>query len=98
MTEPVPFFSVTSAPSGHNEVQCLQPRDGRYEEGPAAGSRIGWTLSLYVPGSGTERFRQILRARRLGISVCLGTASTAPVMGFVQREWERPSRLKWQPC
>ena len=36
--------------------------------------------------SGTPRPRQILRARRSGISVCRGTAWTAPVAGFNQRE------------
>jgi hypothetical protein len=51
-------------------------------------------LRIHSPGFGTARFRQIFPARRLGISACLGTASTAPVEGFVQSEWERPSRLR----
>lgn len=50
------------------------------------------------PGSGTPRLRQILLARTLGISVWRGTASTAPVAGFVQSECEPPSRLSTQPC
>ena len=33
----------------------------------------------------------------LDTSVCLGTASTLPVCGFVQREWLAPSRLRWHP-
>ena len=46
------------------------------------------------PISGTERPRQIFRASASEISVCLGTASTVPVVGFVQRECARPSRFK----
>src|SRR2546425_2560846 len=38
------------------------------------------------PSSGTERPRQIFRASTSEISVCLGTASTAPVVGLVHRE------------
>lgn len=48
--------------------------------------------------SGTPRPRQILRARLFGISVWRGTASTAPVPGFVQSECALPSRLSTQPC
>lgn len=39
-----------------------------------------------LPPSGTERFRQILRASRSWISECRGTASTAPVVGFHHKE------------
>jgi hypothetical protein len=49
------------------------------------------------PTTGIPSPRQILRAKLFGISVCLGTASTAPVAGFIQSEWERPSRLSTQP-
>ena len=35
--------------------------------------------NYFFPTSGTERLRQILRAKRLGISVWRGTVSTAPV-------------------
>jgi hypothetical protein len=46
------------------------------------------------PNSGTDRFRQILRAKISEISLCRGIASTAPVVGFVHRECEPPSRFK----
>ena len=35
--------------------------------------------NYFFPTSGTEGLRQILRAKRLGISVWRGTVSTAPV-------------------
>jgi hypothetical protein len=50
------------------------------------------------PASGSESPRQIFRARRSGISLWRGTASTAPVCGLHQREWDRPSRLRKHPC
>ena len=52
---------------------------------------------IYSPGSGTARLRQIFRARRSGISACLGTASTARTEGLIQIGWERPSRVRWKP-
>ena len=30
--------------------------------------------------------------------MCRGTASTAPLAGFIQSEWDRPSRVRKQPC
>ena len=30
--------------------------------------------------------------------MCRGTASTAPLVGFIHNEWEPPSRYKRQPC
>src|SRR5439155_18938242 len=50
------------------------------------------------PTSGTESPRHIFRASTSEISVCLGTASTAPVVGLVHNECDRPSRFKWHPC
>ena len=46
------------------------------------------------PISGIDRLRQIFLTSRLGISVCRGIASTAPVRGLVHNEWEFPSRLR----
>ena len=64
---------------------CLSPSE----------RRRAWACSRYsAPTSGTERLGQILRVRPLGISMCLGTASTAPVCGLHHREWARPSRLR----
>ena len=37
---------------------------------------------------------QNFRTSRSEISLCRGTASTAPVAGFVQSECDRPSRFK----
>jgi len=54
---------------------------------------IGSADRSRYPTSGTESERQIFRARRFAISVCLGTASTVPVCGFTHSEWEWPSRL-----
>ena len=50
-------------------------------------------LTQLTPITGAERARHILRAKRLEISLCRGTASVAPVEGFVQSECARPSRL-----
>jgi hypothetical protein len=61
---------------------------------PSEGRRAGPCSRYSAPTSGTERLRQILRARPLGISVRRGTASTAPVWGLPHREWARPSRLR----
>ena len=47
--------------------------------------------------SGIERDLQIFFESLFEISVCLGIASTAPVRGFIQREWAAPSRFKTQP-
>ena len=44
------------------------------------------TCCLIYATSGIERRRQILRTSLLGISVCRGIASTAPVVGFVHSE------------
>jgi type IV secretion system protein TrbF len=46
------------------------------------------------PGSGIERLRQIFAASRFAISLCRGTASTAPVAGLHHRECALPSRFK----
>jgi hypothetical protein len=77
---------------------------GRYEAlnlTPMVSGRPLWDGPLdhavrqaHRPISGTERPRQIFRASTSEISVCLGTASTAPVVGLVQRECARPSRFK----
>jgi hypothetical protein len=51
-------------PTAAAKPGCLSPSEGRR----------AWTCSRYsAPTSGTERLRQILRARLLGISVCRGT-------------------------
>jgi len=52
----------------------------------------------YDPIVGTDSRRQILRISDFGISVWGGTASTTPVLGFDQSEWDAPSRLRQQPC
>jgi hypothetical protein len=52
----------------------------------------------FQPIAGIERPRQILRASWSAISVCRGTASTAPVAGLHHKECDPPSRFKWQPC
>jgi hypothetical protein len=70
-------------PARHAAARQLQPLVGR--------------RARYPPISGTERFRQIFRASRFAISVCLGTASTAPVAGLHQRECDAPSRLRKHP-
>src|SRR2546422_228335 len=44
--------------------------------------------------AGTESPRHIFRTRTSEISVCRGTASTAPVAGLIQSECARPSRFK----
>jgi len=46
------------------------------------------------PGSGSDRPRQIFAASRLTISLCRGTASTAPVAGLHHRECALPSRFR----
>ena len=45
-------------------------------------------------GSGSERPRQIFAASRFEISLCRGTASTAPVAGLHHKEWAPPSRFR----
>jgi hypothetical protein len=50
----------------------------RYKENGAS--------SYSSPSCGTDKFRQIFLASRFGISVCRGTASTAPVFGFTHNE------------
>jgi len=58
-----------------------------------------WVVrQAHRPIFGTDSPRQIFRASTSGISVCRGIASTAPVVGLVHRECDRPSRFKWQPC
>ena len=44
-------------------------------------------------GSGIERDRQILTAKRSGISVWRGMASIRPVCELAQRECDPPSRF-----
>ena len=50
------------------------------------------------PMVGMPRPRQIFRARLLPISVWRGTASTAPLAGFVHSECAAPSRFSVHPC
>jgi hypothetical protein len=42
-------------------------------------------------------FLRIFLAKGSLISVCLGTASMTPFLGFIQSEWRPPSRLRKQP-
>ncbi len=57
-------------------------------------SRVELCSHVHFPGSGTERLRHIFRARTFGISLCRGTASTAPVLGLHHSECDRPSRFR----
>jgi hypothetical protein len=60
---------------GGLEAELLRPRGA---------ARVA--NAYFRPMSGTERFRQILRASLLGISMWRGTASTVPVLGLIQSE------------
>lgn len=46
------------------------------------------------PISGIDRQRQIFPASLSEISLCLGTASTAPVSGLHHKEWDFPFTLQ----
>jgi len=48
-------------------------------------------------GTGTERLRQMERAKCFLISLCRGMASLRPVCGLLQIEWLPPSRTGRQP-
>jgi len=48
--------------------------------------------------SGTERLRQILRAKRFGISLWRSTASVGPVWGLHYNECSRGWRRHWFLC
>ena len=68
--------------------------DGDYKKAMKFHHHFSASGGYSVPISGTERLRQILRISLLGISVCRGIASTAPVEGLHQRECALPSRFK----
>jgi hypothetical protein len=48
-------------------------------------------------GTGTDRWRQMERARCFLMSLCRGIASLRPVSGLAQIEWLAPSRTNTQP-
>lgn len=50
-------------------------------------------LSYSVPHS-AFKFLRIFFANGSLISICRGTASTTPVLGLIQREWDAPSRFR----
>jgi hypothetical protein len=75
-----------------------QARDSRLDLTlKAAVDRIGKHHAYARSGSGIDKVRQILAASRLAISLCRGTASTAPVAGLHPEECVPPSRFRWQP-
>gem|GEM_PF-1965439 len=57
-----------------------------------------YPLGGVLPTSMIDRLLQIFRTSRFAISVWRGTASKAPVFGFIQRECSLSSRLRMQPC
>jgi hypothetical protein len=72
------------------EVRCARP-----ESRLATGIRRPVWIFQFPESKG---LRQIFLARVSGISLCLGTASTAPVAGLLHKECDRPSRFRKQPC
>ncbi len=59
--------------------------------------KLGWRRldgAYNRPGSATDRLRQIFAASRLTISLCRGTASTAPVARLQHRDCALPSRFR----
>jgi len=53
-----------------------------------------WELAVYRKNYEASKLFNIFLAKGSLISVCLGTASTTPVLGLIHSEWAFPSRFR----